>query len=336
MRSSQTGYHHGRTPDHKAINGAIARKKGLDLAMRTFAIFLLLFALAALVSGLLTYPVWAVLQSFFDVPIHRVMNRIGMLILAIATVVFLRNRGLADKTTLGYALPRPVFVSQMLKGFAAGVLLMLPLVFVLFALDLRVPSGKFAASDAQWLFVAEVLLEGLATGLAVAFIEETFCRGALFTVIERESGRLLAILLPTLLYAATHFMDGKLRLPADQVTYMSGLVVTAKLFERFAAPMELLDSFLALCALGVLLSAIRIRTGAIAGCIGLHAGGVMVIVAIRNTTKVNAEAPYAWLVGSYDGVIGWMAAAWIAVVTLVYWRIGRRRTAESSALTQRL
>jgi len=299
--------------------------------MRTFAIFLLLFALAALVSGLLTYPVWAVLQSFFDVPIHRVMNRIGMLILAIATVMFLRQRGLANRAALGYALPRSAFVRQALVGFASGLLLMLPLAAVLFGFDLRELSSRFLAQDSPALYTMELVFEGLLTGVTVAFLEETFCRGAMFTAIKRESGLFWAFALPTLFYAATHFLGGRLRVPTAEIDYWSGLEVTAKLFERFARPLEFVDSFVALCALGVLLSLVRHRTNAIAGCIGLHAGGVMVIVVIRNMSTMNADAQFAGLVGSYDGVIGWLAAAWIGLVTLVFWRFGAKPSADGAS-----
>jgi uncharacterized protein len=292
--------------------------------MRTFLIFLGLFAVAAAISGLITYPAWSLLQTFADVPVHRVMNRIGMLVLAVTTILFLRRQGLANRETLGYGMPRPLFIRQMLFGFAAGVLLMMPLVAAIFGFELRTLSAKFIASEAQALFVAKLILQGLLTGWVVAFLEETFCRGAMYTVIQRESGLLAAILLPTFLYAATHFLGGELRLPADQVTYLSGLQVTANLFERFATPWEFFDSFLALSALGVLLAFIRMRTNAIAGCIGLHAGGVTVIVTMRNLSTVDTQHSMHWLVGNYDGVIGWMALVWISVVAAIYWKVSKR------------
>ncbi len=49
-------------------------------------------------------------------------------------------------------------------------------------------------------------LTGLATGLVVALIEETFLRGAMQSAIARESGALAAIVLMSLVYAATHFI----------------------------------------------------------------------------------------------------------------------------------
>ena len=291
--------------------------------MRTFAIFLLLFALAAIVSGLLTYPAWVLVQTIADQPVHRVMERVGMLVLGATTVVFLRKWGLANKVALGYGISRPIFIRQMLWGFVSGVLLMLPITALLLSMGVRVLSADYLTSASPTLDLVKAVGVGLLTGFAVAFVEETFCRGAMFAAIKRESGLALAILLPTLFYAATHFLGGKLRIPADQVTYSSGLQVTANLFERFTSPLEFADSFLALVALGVLLSLIRWRTGAIAGCVGLHAGGVCVIVATRNLTDVDRSASWSWLVGSYDGVIGWLMLAWIAIVALVYLRFAK-------------
>ena len=298
--------------------------------MRTFFIFLILFALAALVSGLLAYPVWALLQGFIDAPIHRVLGRVGMLALGIATILFLKRQGLANKATLGYDLPRPLFIRQMLWGFAAGLVLMAPIMMTLAYLDVRVLADKYAGASLSATLV-KLILQGLLTGFAVAFVEETFCRGAMFTAIRRESGLLWAIVLPTLFYAATHFLGGHLRIPAEQVNYLSGLQSALNLFERFATPLEFADSFAALTAFGVLLSLIRWRTGVIAGCIGLHAGGVCVIVVMRNLTTTNAASSYAWLVGSYDGVIGWLMLIWIAIVAAIYWRISRPTPTHAAA-----
>src|SRR5690349_9122018 len=167
--------------------------------MRTFLTFLVLVAVAALISGAITYPTWAALQLFTDAPIHRVMNRLGMLVLAVLTILWLRRRGIANKETLGYALPRQQFIRQMLIGFGAGVLLMMPLVIALFGLDLRIVAPRVEGSDAPALLIAKLVLRGLLTGWLVAFLEETFCRGAMFAAIRKESGLALAIILPSLL-----------------------------------------------------------------------------------------------------------------------------------------
>lgn len=288
--------------------------------MRTFFAFLALFLLAALVSGLLAYPVWSALLPFTEQPIHRVMQRMGMLILAVGAFYFLRHQQLANRRTLGYDLPRLIFIKQILIGFFAGVLLIAPVIATLIALDIR-SVASLSTDSSLWAPISKYVLIGLLTGFVVAFVEETFCRGAMYAAIHKESGLAFAIILPTLFYAATHFLGGELRVPAQQVNYWSGVHVALDLFNRFSSPLEFADSFAALVALGVLLSLIRWRTNAIAGCIGLHAGGVCMIFITRKLTLVNPLSPHAHWVGSYDGIIGWLMLIWIALVTLVYWRL---------------
>ena len=84
----------------------------------------------------------------------------------------------------------------------------------------------------------------------------------------------------------------------------------AEVLKGFSDPLGILDSFLCLAAVGVLLGIVRLLTGNIAACIGLHAGWVAVIYVVRETTVPNLASPAAWLMGDYDGFIGWMVLAW--------------------------
>jgi membrane protease YdiL (CAAX protease family) len=281
--------------------------------MRIFLKFILLIAGAWIVTAVLTYPSWLLVQRVADVPIHRVRDRVAMLLIAAGLLIFLPRWNLATRDVLGYSLPRRKFVSQLSAGFAAGAVLMMPLALALFGLAIRVSNG-----DLSPVVLTSLIGQGLLTGLTVGFIEETCFRGAMYGAIRRESGVVLATLLPTGLYAAAHFLGGNLRIPPEQVTFLSGPRVVGDMFASFQRPLDLLDSFLALSALGILLSLIRSRTGAIAGTIGLHAGAVCVIVVLRNSSHVNPASHWAWLVGSYDGVIGWMGLAWICVIAVAY------------------
>jgi membrane protease YdiL (CAAX protease family) len=288
--------------------------------MRVFLKFILLIAAAWILTAVLTYPSWLLVQTLIDVPIHRVRDRVAMLLIVAGLLIFLPRWNLATRDVLGYSLPRREFVGQLSIGFAAGVVLMMPLVLALFGLAIRVPDADLAP-----IVLATLIGQGLLTGLAVGFIEETCFRGAMYGAIRRESGVVLATVLPTVLYAAAHFLGGNLRIPSEEVTFLSGPRLVANMFASFQQPLQLLDSFLALGALGVLLSLIRSRTGAIAGAIGLHAGAVCVIVVLRSSSHVNPDSHWAWLVGSYDGVIGWMGLAWICLIAVAYWWTNRGR-----------
>lgn len=289
--------------------------------MRSFALFVSLLVGALVIAAVLTYPAWWLVSLISIEPVHRVMHRIAMLIALIGLVVLTRRLGLSSKEAMGYGLPRPQFLKQIGLGFVGGVALMLPLTGLLLGLDIRTLKPGF---DGAWL---GLIAGGMLTGFTVAFIEETFFRGVLFTAVARTSSAAAAVIAPSLLYASLHFLGGKLRVPAEEVSWVHGFEVLSKLFERYVQPLTFADSFMALAMLGVLFAMIRLRTGAIAACIGLHAAGVAFIAVLREATVVNPSAEYAELVGSYDGVIGWAALIWFVVIAVVFVTFTKRRTA---------
>jgi membrane protease YdiL (CAAX protease family) len=286
--------------------------------MRAFALFVALLAGSLVVAAVLTYPAWWLVSLISIEPVHRVMHRIAMLMALIGLVILTRRLGLSNKVSLGYGVPRGEFFKQMGIGFICGVALMLPLTALLLGLDIREVKPDF---DGEWL---ALIFGGLLTGLTVAFIEETFFRGVLFSAISRTSGAATAVIAPSVLYASLHFLGGKLRVPPEEVSWVHGFEVLAKLFERYVEPLTFADSFVALTMLGVLFALVRLRTGAIAGCIGLHAAGVAFIAVLRGATRVNPGAEYAGLVGSYDGVIGWAALVWFAVIAVAFALLSNR------------
>jgi hypothetical protein len=288
--------------------------------MRIFLLFVALLAGSLLIAAALTYPAWLLVGTVSVEPVHRVMHRVAMLIALVGLIVLTRRLGLANKEALGYALPRREFVRQLVVGWLCGIALMLPLTGLLLGLDIRLPRAEFNAQLSTWL---ALLGGGIVSGLAVAFIEETFFRGVLFRAVSRSSGVAAAIIAPSVLYAVVHFLDGRLRVPNESVTWVHGFAVLGKLFERYAEPLILIDSFAALFMLGILLAVVRLRTGNIAACIGLHAAGVAAIAVLREATQLNPEATYAPLVGSYNGVIGWAALVWFAVIAGMYAKMTR-------------
>jgi hypothetical protein len=57
----------------------------------------------------------------------------------------------------------------------------------------------------------------------------------------------------------------------------------------------------------------------------LHAAGVAFIAVLREATLVNPETELAVLVGNYDGVIGWAALIWFALIAVTFALLSRRR-----------
>jgi membrane protease YdiL (CAAX protease family) len=289
--------------------------------MQAFMKFVLLLALALVAGAALAYPLWLLVELFASQPIHRVMHRCAMLAALIGVIWLTRRMHMANRGALGYGLERRHFIRQVLAGWLIGAAIMVPLMLMLLQLEVRILKPQFAAPSV----LLEAALAGVATGLVVAFIEETFFRGVLFNAVERESGAVAAIVLPSVLYAALHFLDGRLRIAASEVDWSSGFAVLGRIFERYGEPLALIDSFLALFGVGVLLAVVRWRTGSIAATLGMHAAWVWIIKLVDKTSRVNSEAPGNWLVGSYDGVIGWAAVGWIGLFLVLYLWFGRPR-----------
>ncbi len=300
--------------------------------MRAFAWFLGLMMVALAAVALFAYPAWALLQPHFDFPFHRVGERVGMLALLLGFIALARRLELADRVSLGYGLPRRTFVKEMTLGLALGVATMLAVVAVMASLGLlewRAGSPTGAAA------VAKLLLTRALSGFAVAFIEETFLRGAMHTAIERESGTRAAVLLTALLYAATHFFATFHIAPA-QVTPGSGVELLVGTLRAFAHPLAIADAFLALLAVGVVLGLVRAATGSIAACIGLHAGWVWVMLVTHELARPRADAPLGFLLSRFDGFVGWLVLAWTVLLALPLWRFyAARRGAQAARARQR-
>jgi uncharacterized protein len=276
--------------------------------MRSFALFVVLLAASLVLAAALTYPVWLLVETVSDQPFQRVMDRVAMLFVLIGLLILTRRLGLTGRAALGYDLSRGEFARQFALGWLGGIALMAPLTALLLNLHVRVPLAEF--TDPVWRFLTDAIV----SGLLVALIEETFFRGILFTAVARTSGPTAAIVAPSLLYASLHFLGGKLRFPDHEITWNHGFVVLGRMFDHYHSPLGFLDSFLALTMLGMLFAWIRHRTGAIAGCIGLHAAGVGGVVILRATTVVDEQSRFSGLVGAYDGVIGWAAFVWFAAI----------------------
>ena len=294
--------------------------------MRAFAWFLGLMALALAAVALFAYPAWTLLHPHFDFPFHRISERVGMLALLVGFILVARQLRLADRVSLGYGVPRRVFVREMSLGCALGVASMLGVVGLMAALGLL--EWRPGASTAPAAALAKLLVTCALSGFAVAFIEETFLRGAMQTAITRESGTAVAVVLTAVLYAATHFF-AKFHIAAAQVTPHSGLDLLAGTLHAFAHPLGIADAFLALMAVGVVLALVRAATGNIAACIGLHAGWVWVMLVAHELAQPLAGAPLGFLLSRFDGFVGWLVLAWTVLLTVPLWRFYVARTARA-------
>jgi uncharacterized protein len=289
---------------------------------RIFLSFMLVLLGAMLFAAIASPWAQALLAPLAQFPLHRVFSRLMLLGMIAGTAWLLTRPHGACCTTLGFDGPWPRFLRRMLWGLLAGLALMTLALVPLFLLDLRVWSDRYPADMAALLML---LLQGLGTGLLVALLEETFFRGAMQGLLQRNGGMRWTLLAVPLLYSAMHFMGRTAGVPYAEVNAWSGFVVWQGFFNSFAQPLHILDAFVALYFVGLLLALVRWRWGDLAGCIGLHAGFVAVLAVIRRISAPAPENGWSFLVGPFDGLLGIWIAALTAVVCLVTWLTNRGR-----------
>jgi membrane protease YdiL (CAAX protease family) len=283
--------------------------------MRAFAWFCGCILLAGLIGACIAYPAYEFTSSFAPWAFHRVASRIFMLVLLVELVWLCRHLQLRHKRDYGYGLPWRRFV-RVARGFgvigiaSAGV----GAAFLLLT-GLRIQDPQFMASAAGF---ARIFFVGLASGITVALIEETVFRGAMHTAIERESGPWLAALLTAPLFALLHF-TAKARIAPESLGWGSGLDLLRLSFAPLAYPAQVFDTFLSWLLVGLILSLTRVLTGNIAVAIGLHAGWVVVLRMLQQST-VGANSPrYAMWVGQFDGLLGYWIVPWGGAIAVLLW-----------------
>jgi len=286
----------------------------------------LIYSLGIFVATAVTsYPVFLGLEylGLRDMPFDQMVTRLLKLYGLLGLWPLLSSFHLNTRVGWGYGRGRRSrgFFKGLILGAGIGVASMALIVLVLLVFDIRVARPGVSLSPAA---VTVMVLQSAFAGLMVGFIEETWFRGALQSSVGLVSNSAFAIVFLSFLYGAIHFVSSDIRIPADEVGWLSGTAVLFTSLHGFRDP-AFFDSLFALIAGGILLGLIRLRTGRIAECIGIHAGWVMVVKILRQTTYPNSDASWSFMIGDYDGVIGILAGLWFSSLAIAYYvRYGRR------------
>jgi hypothetical protein len=283
--------------------------------MRAFAWFVGAIVLAGLIGALIAYPAYEATATFAPFAFHRVASRVAMLVLIAELVWLCRHLKLTRKRDFGYGLPWRRFLKV---SFLWGVIGMMSAgvgAWFLLSTHLRVVSPDFGPTALNFV---RIFMMGLASGIAVALLEETVMRGAMHTAIESESGSWMAALLTAPLFAVLHFF-AKARIAPDDVGWGSGFDLLLRSFSPLSQPSLVFDSFLSWLAVGLILSLTRVLTGNIAVAIGLHAGWVVVLRMLQEATTSGEAARDSVWVGRFDGLLGFWMLPWGACIAGALW-----------------
>jgi uncharacterized protein len=286
--------------------------------MRLTALFFAYLLACLLAAALLTPPLLA--SGWITLEPQRVLSRLAQVLMVLGIWPLLHVLALANRTALGYSVSGRDWHRSLIGGWLLGAAMILVLTHVLLALELRLP----APPPLEWLELGRKLAQVLVSGVLIALIEETFFRGAVYSAIRRRAGVRTAVLGSAGLYAAVHFLNPNLLPTAQPFDHAAALTLVGHTFTA-ALDWRHLDSFIALLLGGMLLALVRERSGHLGWCLGIHAGWVFVIQITRWLTDGNPTATWAFLVGDYDGMIGWLAALWLALLTAgLWWRSAKR------------
>ena len=284
--------------------------------LSALTLFILLIGLSLLLAAALSPLVQKGLSGLEVYPLHRVFNRIAMAAFLVGAWLLVRHEGLANREALGYGALTRVFLGNVATGFAAGLVLMIAVCAVLVALQVRIVRPEYSGGLSG---VLPAIPAALVAGFAVALIEETFFRGAMFSALSRQGRWLNAAVLTSVLYSLVHFFGEKVRIAPEEVNLASGWVILQRYFSAFADPARIGDAALALFFVGLLLALVRRLTGHIGGCIGLHAGFVAVIALFREITAPVFDGAWSFLVSRFDGLVGYLVAVAAALCCLGIW-----------------
>jgi uncharacterized protein len=283
--------------------------------VRAFGWFVGAIVLAGVIGAALAYPAFELTTSFANFAFHRVASRIAMLILIAELAWVCRHLRLSTKRDFGYGLPWRQFLKVSIGWSLIGMATAALGAAFLLGTGLRVIDPNFVISAASF---SKIFAVGVASGIAVALLEETVMRGAMHTAIQREAGPWTAALLTAPLFAILHFF-AKVHIPPEEVGWGSGYDLLARSFAPLAHASLVFDSFASWLLLGLILSLTRILTGNIAVAIGLHAGWVIILRMLQEATNGGDAPAYAAWVGRFDGLLGYWLLPWGIAIAAALW-----------------
>lgn len=246
-------------------------------------------------------------------PLRKLVSK-GTLIFLILSLFPLRRYLKLSWNEIGFA-PKTIFFKQLLLGIGLGVLTLLPILVILYGLDVHIID-----TSRSWtaLKVVERVSIALLLALLISFAEEPLFRGLLLTSLRKKMVMAAAIGISSFYYAALHFLKSKTRIPYEEVQFSSGFKLLGEAFENWLNP-DILSALIALFMVGLFLAVIRTQVKQSLGlCIGYHASWVWQIKVSKDFFNTNQQSDYLYLVSSYDGLVGPLVSLWMLLLACAY------------------
>lgn len=271
-------------------------------------------ASAVLVMNIAGYVGGPVHEWLADKGWPRVMRRCALFWAAVFLAIFLRRMGWRGWKDAGFTTDDPVWSRVSWRRLVSrGIVFGLAMMGVLCALNMflgvRVPSPHKG-----WLAIANRSINFIMSGIFAALIEETICRGILFRLAARTWNVCSGAIIVSVFFALAHFVES-----APEAFHGDGFLKTST--NVFISTLVMLPSepdfwprMLNLTLLGVVLSAMVIRTKTIWFGVGAHAAWVWMIKFNNYLTDLNQSSPLLTWFGRRGDFMDSMAAGGILAV----------------------
>lgn len=276
-----------------------------------FSALLPLFLLAFLVAiaCILAYGLLQLLGDF--APLDKIISKMTQFLLILCIFPLKAHLKLSWQD-LGFA-PNSHFFKQVLHGFFLALITLLPVMGLLYLLEIQVYDESKIWSMAK---IFEKVGLGLLLSLLIAIFEEIIFRGLLLSCLQRTISLLSAIFMSSFYYALLHFLKSKSIIPYSDIGLNTGYKLMLEAYANWFNP-EIFSALLALFVVGTFLATLRTRYPSSLGlCIGCHCGWVWQIKVCKDIFNVNPQSDYLYLVSGYDGVIGPLVSFWLSLAVL--------------------
>ncbi|WP_198243702.1 CPBP family intramembrane glutamic endopeptidase [methane-oxidizing endosymbiont of Gigantopelta aegis] len=262
------------------------------------------------------------LLAFGDVVEFRKIISKTTLVLLLLSIFPLKAWLKLSWQDLGFAPPRQ-FLHQMGLGLLIGIITLLPVLLVLYGLDVHIID---TSRDWTVLKACKRIGISLLLALLISFLEEPLFRGILLASLRQKLSLSLAVGLSAFYYASLHFLKAKSSVPYAEISPAKGFDLMLEAFANWFNP-AIFSALLALWVVGVFLALIRIEFRHSLGiCVGCHAGWVWLIKTSKDFLDVNPKSDYLFLVSGYDGVVGPLVTIWLSLAIAGYWLWKQRCT----------
>lgn len=279
---------------------------------------LLLLVILALVSCVLSYLILMLAGNIL--PLHKLVSK-GTLIFLVLSLFPLRRYLALSWVQIGFAT-YPVFLKQLLQGLGLGLLTLMPVLLILYGLDVNIIDNTRNWSVIK---VFERLVIAFILASLISFAEEPLFRGLLLAGLRKKMTLIIAIFLSAFYYSAVHFLKSSHPIAYKDINFNSSFKLLGEAFANWLNP-DILSAFIALFLVGVFLAVIRVRAKQSLGlCIGYHASWVWQIKISKDFFNTNYQSEYLYLVSYYDGVVGLLVSLWMLLVIMAYLAYQYRR-----------